>query len=51
MIGWLLRLIYYTVKGKPDVSPEWLRDNTRRSCADGVEQSRSTWPWPADGRW
>lgn len=51
MLGWLLRLIYYTIKGKPDVSDEWLRDEKRRSLGVGVEQPTSQWPWPPDGRW
>lgn len=30
---------------KPDVTPQWLREQERQSWRVGVEQSRSTWPW------
>lgn len=41
----LRRLLTWLRTPNPDVSAAWLRDNTRRECGVGVEQSCSQWPW------
>lgn len=32
------------------VSREWLAEHQLSSTKSGIEQSRSTWPWPSENR-